>query len=284
MTFSVRRSFGEASTRPEYYADQVYAALDVAPTDRIGPPRSRRIGRSLFATLLALGAVGAGWAHYDDPARWPKVWEDAMTAAAPLLDRVKSVSISMPSLRPATAAPETAGSAPPKLGAADAAPSALGQRLAASMPAAAPETPVAAEPPERTVALAPPVATIEEPVTVAQKPAAADPNLVRASAAGLHPDMSKVLLARLSKADYQNAGVAIRTALAETPDDGVLFWPLKVKAGSAQFRVHFVPGAAPECRRYVVTVAKDGWQTTALPMDNCSVKRTALKATDGKAN
>jgi hypothetical protein len=30
-----------------------------------------------------------------------------------------------------------------------------------------------------------------------------------------------------------------------------------------------VQGAAPACRRYVVTITKDGWLTTALPMEKC---------------
>jgi hypothetical protein len=39
------------------------------------------------------------------------------------------------------------------------------------------------------------------------------------------------------------------------------------------FQVRFVAGAAPGCRRYVVTVTKDGWLTTALPMEKCGPKR-----------
>jgi hypothetical protein len=80
------------------------------------------------------------------------------------------------------------------------------------------------------------------------------------------------LLARLSPTDYRNAGIAIQTALAETADSAVFVWPRQRKPAHALFRVHFVPGAAPDCRRYVVTVAKDGWSTTALPMEKCEAQ------------
>ena len=92
---------------------------------------------------------------------------------------------------------------------------------------------------------------------------------MRAVAVGLHPDLSRVLLARLSPTDYRNAGIAIQTAVAETPDSGVFVWPRQRKPELALFQVRFVPGAAPSCRRYVVTVTKDGWLTTAPPMEKC---------------
>jgi hypothetical protein len=77
------------------------------------------------------------------------------------------------------------------------------------------------------------------------------------------------LLDRLSPTDYRNAGIAIKTALAETPDSAVFVFPRQRKPELALFRVHFVPGAAPGCRRYVVAITKDGWLTTALPMEKC---------------
>ena len=69
--------------------------------------------------------------------------------------------------------------------------------------------------------------------------------------------------------DYRNAEIAIQTAVAKTADDAVFVWPRQRKPELALFRVRFVPGAAPECRRYVVTVTKDGWSTTAPPMEKC---------------
>lgn len=96
-----------------------------------------------------------------------------------------------------------------------------------------------------------------------------DPYQARALAAGLHPGLSRVLLAQLTPEDYRNAGKAVLVALAETPDNGVLRWPKTPAKGRARFEVHFVTGAMPECRRYVVTVTLGGWATTALPMERC---------------
>jgi hypothetical protein len=81
-----------------------------------------------------------------------------------------------------------------------------------------------------------------------------------------------VLLARLTAADYRNAATAIETAVARTPDHGVFVWPRQRTPDQALFQVRFVPGAAPGCRRYVVSVTKDGWLTTALPMEKCGTE------------
>ncbi|SFV25669.1 hypothetical protein [Hyphomicrobium facile] len=100
----------------------------------------------------------------------------------------------------------------------------------------------------------------------------ADPYRKRAEAAGLHPDLSHVLLAHLTATDYRNAAFAIDKAVKTVPDDGNFAWPRSGKGGVAVFNVHFVPGAGRDCRRYVVTVTKDRWTTTALPMERCGVK------------
>jgi hypothetical protein len=104
------------------------------------------------------------------------------------------------------------------------------------------------------------------------KPAAQEqtnPYRARAVAAGLNPDLSPVLLSRLSQADYSNARTAIDTAIARTPDSGTFVWPRQRQPELALFQVRFVPGAAPTCRRYVVTVTKERWSTTASPVERC---------------
>jgi len=127
----------------------------------------------------------------------------------------------------------------------------------------APETPVAKQP------------TLErDPV---------DPFQAKALAVGLHPGLSRVLLARLSNADYRNAGVAIKTALAETPDTAVFTWPRHRTPKRAWFQVKFVPGAAPNCRRYVVMVTMDGWLTTALPMEKCGTPKNGAHGLQSKS-
>jgi len=105
-----------------------------------------------------------------------------------------------------------------------------------------------------------------------------DPHQKRAAAVGLHPRLSRVLLARLSTADYSNARYAIDTAIAKTSDTGEFVWPRQRKPEQALFRVHFVQGAAAPCRRYVVTVVKDGWSTTAPPMERCDGASRSTKS------
>ncbi|MGE0052746.1 MAG: hypothetical protein AB7S74_00935 [Hyphomicrobium sp.] len=92
----------------------------------------------------------------------------------------------------------------------------------------------------------------------------------RALAVGLHPDLSRVLLKKLTSADFENARKAITAALSETPQDGTYIWPRKPEASRAQFEIRFVAGAPKDCRRYVVTVIKDRWSTTARAMEKCT--------------
>jgi len=105
----------------------------------------------------------------------------------------------------------------------------------------------------------------------------ANPYQVRAAAVGLHPDLSPVLLARLSAEDYRNAGYAIETAVKETADTAVFVWPRQRKPELALFQVRFVAGAASSCRRYVVTIIKDRWSTTAMPMEKCKSEQVTAR-------
>jgi len=145
-------------------------------------------------------------------------------------------------------------------------------------PQAAAQNPTAAfldVPPRPVVTTVPPATGAEAAPSGPLPPPTvdpADPYQKRAEAVGLHPELSRVLLARLSSADYRNAGIAIETAIAQTPDNGVLVWPRQRKPEQALFQVRFVAGAAPGCRRYVVSVTKDGWLTTALPMEKCGTQ------------
>jgi surface antigen len=109
------------------------------------------------------------------------------------------------------------------------------------------------------------LATPLPPVVVDQ----ADPYQKRAVAVGLHPDLSRAVLAKLSKDDYRNAATAIKRAFAEPPGAAAFVWPREVKGKLAQFEVRFVASASPECRRYVVSVIKDRWSTTAPAMEKC---------------
>lgn len=91
----------------------------------------------------------------------------------------------------------------------------------------------------------------------------------QAAAAGLGPDLPNVLLSRLSKEDFKNAAYAIKTALAKTGGDAKFVWPSAPSRQQAVFEVRFVTGAAPGCRRYVVTVTKDRWSSTSAALERC---------------
>ena len=96
-----------------------------------------------------------------------------------------------------------------------------------------------------------------------------DPVQMRAAAAGLHPQIPRDLLARLTPTDLRNAGIAVQTAVAEAPDGEVFVYPRERRADLATYQVRMLRAVHPECRRYVVTLTKDGWSTTAPPMENC---------------
>jgi hypothetical protein len=237
-------------------ADEQY---ELMPGERIGPPVASTRGKTmLWGVLVVLIALGGGWALLGDQAIW-STWLPAENAAVSAsVDRnvpLKSTASAMAiTTAPASVEPT---SRPTVL---DVAPSNLQQ---SSSSKAATLT---------TAALPPANKVIDEPSSSsARSPTAdpADPYQMRAVAVGLHPGLSRVLLSRLSPTDYRNASIAIQTAVAETPDSAVFVWPRQRKPELALFEVRFVPGASPDCRRYVVTVAKDGWSTTALPMEKC---------------
>ena len=250
--YSVRESFGPADDFA--YDDDQPHAFELTAEDRIGPPPLSRAARLLrrlaHATfVIGIGAAG-GWALQtwpDLPARIQLQVAEVIAAMTrqPVIteEATGSAAVAPPvSIAPLPPEPVAAMNQPaPPVPATDETAAAQGA------------TPIA-EPPER---LPPP------------KPDPADPNQKRAVAAGLHPGLSPALLARLTDADYRNAGIAVKTALTETPEDGELVWPREPKANLARFQVRFVRGAGSECRRYVVAVLKDGWKTTALPMEKC---------------
>jgi hypothetical protein len=211
--------------------------------------------------LLLLILLGGGWALLGDQASWSGWLQTVTTAVSSAMERLEpgpTASAPGPKYSPANTGSTTKPAAldpPPPIWQA---------------PASSRAVPAAdAAPPATTAALAP--AAAEQPAPPLPPPIIdpADPHQARAVAVGLHPELSRVLLARLSPDDYRNAGIAIQRAVAETPDSGVFVWPRQRKPELALFQVRFVAGAAPDCRRYVVSITKDGWLTTALPMERC---------------
>jgi len=268
---------GRAYTRPTLPSDRFrehtdFLRWEIAPEERVGPlPRARRRWPR-WMMVLTLALAGGGWAMVDDkPAALE--WLSSSTASAIALGR------SMIGETDREPAPEA--SPPLQL----AALSLLDGGLIRA--ALVGQTPPREIVPEKIAAVAEPdakaaaseksseaeaVAEPEKPAPLPPLPPLTDPLQKKAEAVGLHPELSRAVLQSLTATDFKNAAVAIRKAIAETPEDGVLLWPPKPGRGLARFRVHFVPGISPACRRYVVGVAKSGWLTTALPMERCGVK------------
>lgn len=223
-----------------------YGLSSVVPGERIGALPVRRRGAAVLRLLLAITIVGgSGWVLLDDQARW----RDWVPAGLASLDQNGAPK--------PTLAPEPAKAAVPPPEAA-----------AVEPPPAAPPVAVAI-----TEAVVPPEATAMTVPEAAEPPSKAaplgDPIRKRAQAAGLHPDLARVLLMRLTADDFRNAAIAVEKAVAETSDTEVFVWPKTRKPDLAQFQVRFVAGAGSSCRRYVVEVIKDNWVTTALPMEKC---------------
>jgi hypothetical protein len=259
-------SYGDLDTGPRFLEDELSAG------ERIGAPVKRRGRRLLRRILILLILFGAAWAVLGHPSTWPverwasylktqaaavyaaierKVSESAVAARQPVAEQPKPIALER-SLPPASE-PVPIATAPPSVPETP-----KGSQIATgSLPAAA-ET----QPP-------PPL----PPPSVDRS----DPYQVKAEAVGLHPGLSRVLLKRLTETDYRNAGYAIKTALAETSEGSSFLWPRERKGGLALFKVHFVQGAGPECRRYVVTITKDGWATTAFPMEKCGAQYARIR-------
>lgn len=232
--------------------------------ERIGPPRART-GRkiALWSIVVLLLGLGGAWSTLGPPENWPvRAWTEwamarAVDVATVFERKAGSERAAATERMPELTKPLPVDNLPPTT-------SLPPQAAATSYPTAPPETTVASTPESQDKGQIEPL----PPPTVDRS----DPYQVRAEAVGLHPGMSRALLSRLSDADYRNAGIAIQKALRETPDGAALVWPQQRKPELALFKVHFVLGAAPDCRRYVVTVTKDRWMTTALPMERCGAQ------------
>lgn len=276
-----RSAYSDFEPDPDPYEDEPH--WEINPSDRLGPRLPSRRGRRLLQGALLLGMLGGGAALHQEPTLWPWLSANVTAFAAPLLERAAAAFTSPPPAMTAAAVPTATAPAPTPAVEAPIAPLPPPVVLKAQ-----PDESKAQQPPMAlltTAALPDAGSAAGKAASVPYAPPAqtTDPLQARAVAAGLHPDLSRVLLAQLSETDYRNAGVAIRTALAETADTAVHTWPRQRTAGLALFEVRFVPGAATDCRRYVVTIAKQGWLTTALPMEKCGLRPRQPGATAATA-
>ncbi len=269
MAARARRS----SSRTAYdnlYDDQAYELGEFLPGERIGRPPPRAGRKIVLRGIFLLAAAGGVWAFMTGQVAWPAWLPTDISAMLSALER-RPGPLAAPAPRAAEPLPRIE-TVPEKNLAAVEAPSLSPRSAPYSKDAASTEAKTA---PLTTGALPPAARHSDDALDGPLRPAIADPSdpyQVRAAAVGLHPDLSRALLARLSPADYRNAGIAIKTALAETAETAVYVWPRQRKPEEALFKVRFVPGAAAGCRRYVVSVTKDGWLTTAPPMEKCGTQ------------
>jgi len=270
MIAPARHSNADTSANCASNFDEDLALGELYTGERICQPPATTGGNAMLrGGILLLIALGGVWALLGNPGTW-QGWLSAKIATTSLsMDRRAPGSVESaplagdPSVPPPITEPTT------KLDTHDPSPSHV--QPPARETGDSPSTVVmSAALPPTTVAIGPAAEERPTPPLRPPTPDDADPYQTRAAAVGLHPDLSPVLLTRLSPTDYRNAGIAIETAVAKTPDTAVFVWPRQRKPELALFQVRFVPGAAPKCRRYVVTVTKDGWSTTAPPMEKCS--------------
>lgn len=247
---AARARYSRTPPLDDYGPYEEYGPGDLLPGERLGPPVPRAGLRTLLWSVIVLsGALAGAWAVINQRLTLPEWLLAEIGAAGRSLDAKQDNRLPPPA-SPMATYPDPA---PARKSPVFAAPSVVPPPAAIVTPEAERRAPASA-PPEATAPAS------EEP---------ADPLQARAAAVGLHPGLSRVLLARLSPADYRNAGIAISTALRETPDSGTYVWPRPRSPELALFHVRFVAGAAPGCRRYVVTITKDRWSTTALPVEKC---------------
>ena len=262
------RAHGLRSETSEFDLDEGFAFGELDPGERIYQAQSRGGSSMLSSLMIVLVAVGGGWALL----RYQPDLVDKLSS------RIASVSATMGYRAPPPIAPPAAA-VPPPLETANPAPTPVVHSVdppPAQPPDAAGEAMKSENASVITATITPPADAPIEPLPP-PRPNPSDPYQTRAVAVGLHPDISRALLSRLTKADYRNAGVAIDTAVAKTPDNAVFVWPRQRKPELALFEVRFVAGAAPHCRRYVVTVTKDRWSTTAPPMERCSSPKSGAE-------
>lgn len=276
----------EASPSVEQFRENSnFLRWELDPRERVGPPIVPRRRKWWLHGAAMLVASGLGWASYQDPAgTWE--WTSASYSSAISLGQAL---LAGQSATHSPAEPTTPPLAPLRLIEPELLRSAGVEAAAQPGDGAATDATVTPDSAaqmqaEVTKEHADPSTEAEKPAPLPPLPPLTDPLQKRAEAAGLHPELSRALLQRLTATDFKNAAIAIRKAIAETPDDAVLVWPTAPKRGLAHFRINFVPGISPSCRRYVVGVGKDGWLTTALPMEKCGVKRKpAQKVTATRA-
>lgn len=244
--------FGRYAT---FVAPQDAAVQVLDPGERLGGPPPRRRRRALrFMLVLALAGAGTSiWLERRDEL------SILLAQAIARVDEFKTAQQREPARdtdKPAEPLPvdDKDVASLPVVGEAR-------EPVAVGMPDTAPGAPPAD-----------PDAGKEETVPDRLPPVTADPAdalLQKALASGLHPGLSRALLEKLTPEDFRAAAGAIAEMMSKGAASPPIVRPRRREAGRAQFRIRLVAGAPTACLRYVVQIAKDGWETTARPMERC---------------
>lgn len=260
---------------------------DFFPGERIGAPSPGHTRSAARQVLSCAVILAAGWAAFATHTTW-RPWlavslikiraEVVRAQQSPQTQTATALPTPVSPLGAATQVAEVTGTtsplpqATPAPIAPDPAPSEANITTSSITPDATNTTSAAAPLPE-------PPAPLPEPEVDPT-----DPQQKRAAAVGLHPRVSKVVLASLSDTDYRNAGTAIRKALTDATDTDKFIWPREREQKNAVFQIHFVAGASDTCRRYIVTIVKNGWTTTAPPMEKCGLTTAAHRINSDRAS
>jgi len=197
MAARARRS----SARTAYdnlYDDQAYELGEFLPGERIGRPPPRAGRKIVLRGIFLLAAAGGVWAFMTGQVAWPAWLPTDISAMLSALER-RPGPLAAPAPRAAEPLPRIE-TVPEKNLAAVEAPS-WPRPAPYSKDAASTEAKTA---PLTTGALPPAARPSDDAPDGPLRPAIADPSdpyQVRAAAVGLHPDLSRALLARLTPAD-----------------------------------------------------------------------------------
>jgi hypothetical protein len=251
-------------TRPSDYS------FDVFPDERIGAAVGRASASRVAIRFVIAVALSGAWTAAVCTTGLGSMLSAAQPVVSVVIEKAQALAANV---RAASQQQGAVGGISSDMASADTL--APGQAASELPPvvAALPMQDVTREPAaEQPTATSEPVgADYTDKVVEAEEPAEKKERRAQAASAGLSPDLPNVLLSRLSKEDFKNASYAIKTAIAKTPDDAKFIWPLAPSASQAKFEVHFVTGAESGCRRYVVTVTKDRWSSTAAALEKCGV-------------
>lgn len=197
--------------------DEGFAPGELYTGERICPPRAATRGIAILRVgIVLLTTLGGGWALLGNPGAWQSWLPAKIATTSPSMDSRAPVSVESDSSAGDSTVPSRITEPTTKLDARDLPSSHLPASASATGDSPSATVKSAALPPT-TIAITPPAEERLAPPLRPPSAGHADPYQKRAAAVGLDPEISRVLLERLSPTDYRNAAIAIQTAVAKTP-------------------------------------------------------------------